>query len=188
MPTQRYTAPARGAARTDANTEEAKAAAKAAAKVEKKKADDQRRAAALSGGNTYVLMDVETSSSERGLYGEGGLCQLAATAVDGRGGKPLSGAPDFNELVKPRAGSSWSAYNPHSITALTVADKQPVSVVWNAFVEWCEKLPGDVALVAWNGASCDFDWVHEIVSGGAVLALARGHVRIGGIAYTQHAV
>jgi hypothetical protein len=82
------------------------------------------------------------------MYGTGDLVQLGADGDE-------INVDNFNELIKPRDGSTWSAHNPHSITAEAVKFKDGVQLVFARFITWilCIVQQGftDIVLTAWNG-------------------------------------
>jgi hypothetical protein len=144
--------------------EKAELAAKEAAKKAKADAETHRRAVAVDRATIYVAADIESSDSSKGKHGTGDLVQLAATARNGADGAEIVGVTDFNSLIKPRAGSTWSSHNPHAITVLSVKDAPGIEEVWGLFVDWIAGLPGDgdVVICCWNGKSCDFAWFYEM--------------------------
>ena len=75
----------------------------------------------------------------------------------------------FNEYVKPPSDAEW---NPkcRETTGLhpahpSIVAADPIDMVWNRFIEFLNnhvKPEQRGILVAWNGASCDLDWIYRL--------------------------
>jgi hypothetical protein len=75
----------------------------------------------------------------------------------------------FNEYVCPPQNANW---NPicQEVTGLhpkhpCIMNADPIEVVWQRFVQFINThigLKERAILVAWNGASCDLDWIYQL--------------------------
>lgn len=111
----------------------------------------------------FISLDLETGGPKCGI------CQLSATFFD-QNGNGLG--EDFDQYVRPPDDAIWQkdAVNLHGLSASDdrIQNASPIDVVWKNFVARVEQVvtsPKRGVFVAWNGKSCDMEWIYRITLG-----------------------
>ena len=112
----------------------------------------------------FISLDLETGGENCGI------CQLSAVFKD-KDGKDI--CKPFDSYVKPPDNADWNpkTKDVHGLHKLDprIINADPIEMVWPKFVLAAEAAIGNNGnqgmIVAWNGKSCDMEWIYRITHG-----------------------
>jgi hypothetical protein len=129
----------------------------------------------------FISLDLETGGDRCGILQlSAEICSPDGTRL---GGELLPGEvlPDgkrdgiFDSYIKPPASAIWNnfATEIHGLHKdhPVILEAEPIGIVWPKFVSHVEKVLKECkkgtkgVIVAWNGKSCDMEWLYRITQG-----------------------
>ena len=109
----------------------------------------------------FVTLDLETGGPKYGIL------QLSAQVLDMSGNQI---GKFFNQYVKPKSDAVFfdETVKVHGLhnNDPRLKEANEMNVIWSQFVAFVNcSIPDDYVgvLVAWNGQSCDLDWIYRIM-------------------------